>query len=272
LGFVFDYRNAQRYEDWYQRREGREALKLERDLIERFLESRPGERLLDIGCGTGMHLSWFQDLMLHITGLDASPYMLDRARRRLDSGADLHRGRAEDLPFEDNEFDLSTMLNTLEFVEDPQRAVAEAIRVTRRRIVLGVLNKYALMSMHRRLKGLLVDTIYRHARFFSVWQLKELVQNVIGPSPIRWGTVLFFPLRLVQVTRVVEGHSLFQQNPCGAFIVMRVDLCYRFIACSDPLTNRLQQRQGQLPQGTLRAFFRPPEWKSEHPPGPMPSA
>jgi ubiquinone/menaquinone biosynthesis C-methylase UbiE len=270
LAFVFDYRSARNYDEWYQGRSGSEAIKLERALVERFLDLRPGSRLLDIGCGTGMHLAWFHELKLRVTGLDASQYMLDRARRRLHPGVDLHRGWAEHLPFEDNEFDLSTMINTLEFVEDPQKALAEAIRVTRRRVILGALNKYALLSVHRRLKGLVVDTIYRHARFFSVWELKEMVQRILGPIPIRWGTVIFFPLPLMRVTRAMEQHAFFQQNPCGAFIVMAVDVCHRFITCKDPLTAPLHQAHGQLPHSSLRVFFLPSKWNSKQPPGALP--
>ena len=194
---AFDHRSPQHYDEWYQRSGGAQALRLERALIERYLEPRPGERLLDIGSGTGLHLAWFKELGLQVTGLDASPYMLDQARSRLRGGADLHLGWAEHLPFEDNEFELSTLINTLEFAQDPEKALSEAFRVTRRRVVLGVLNKYALIAMHRRLRGLLEDTIYRQARFFSVWELKEMVRSILGPTSVDWGTVLFFPLTLL---------------------------------------------------------------------------
>jgi ubiquinone/menaquinone biosynthesis C-methylase UbiE len=258
VGVVFDQRCAQHYDEWYEQPGGAQALQLERALIQGYLEARFGERLLDIGCGTGMHLGWLGELGLQVTGLDASPHMLERAQRRLQGSADLHLGRAEHLPFEDNEFDLATMINTLEFVTDYERALAEAIRVTRRRLVLGVLNKYAFMAMHRRLKGLLMDSIYRQARFFSVWELKDMVHRLVGPTPIRWGTVLFFPLRFMRVTRSVERNPVFQQNPWGAFIVMRVDISYRFIVCKDPLKTTLQQPQGQVSRGTLKLWSPPP--------------
>jgi ubiquinone/menaquinone biosynthesis C-methylase UbiE len=266
LKCAFDHRCALHYDEWYQRPGGAQALRLERALIERYLKPRPGERLLDIGSGTGIHLTWLKDLGLQVTGLDASPYMLEQARSRLRGGADLHLARAEHLPFEDNEFELSTLINTLEFVDEPEKSLSEAIRVTRRRVVLGVLNKYALMAMQRRLKGLLEDTIYRQARFFSVWELKEMVRGILGPAPVEWGTVLFFPLTFVRITRSVEGHPLFQQNPLGAFIVMKVDVCYDFISCKDPLTDTMHHKHGQVPQGTLKVWSAPAAWKEKQPP------
>jgi len=266
LKCAFDHRYAQHYDEWYQRPGGAQALMLERALIERYLGPRPGERLLDIGSGTGLHLSWFKDLGLQVTGLDASPYMLEQARGRLRGGADLHLGWAEHLPFEDNEFELSTLINTLEFVEEPEKALSEAFRVTRRRVVVGVLNKYAIMAMKRRLRGLIEDTIYRRARFFSVWELKEMVRKILGPIPVEWGTVLFFPLTFVKIARSVERHPLFQQNPLGAFIVMKVDVCYSLIACKEPLTGKIHHKPGQVVQGSLKVWSPPAAWREKQPP------
>ena len=264
---TFDHRYSQHYDEWYQRPGGSQALRLERALIKRYLEPRLGERLLDIGSGTGMHLAWLKELGLQVTGLDASPYMLDQARSRLRDGADLHLGWAEHLPFEDNEFDLATLINTLEFVKDPEKALAEAFRVTRRRVVLGVLNKYAFMAVHRRIKGLVEENIYRQARFFSVWELKEMIKRILGPrSPVAWSTVLFFPLPLVKVTGPVESHPLFQHNPLGAFIVMKVDICYSFIASRDLVMNRVPKKHGELPQSSLKVYSPPPTWKEKQPP------
>ena len=262
----FDHRCAQYCDDWYQRPGGAHALKLERALIQRYLEPRAGERLVDIGSGTGIHLAWFKELGLQVTGLEASPYMLEQARSRLRGGVDLHLGLADHLPFDDNEFDLATLINTLEFVNDPEKVLAEAFRVTRRRVVLGVLNKYALMAMHRRLRGLLEDNIYRQARFFSVWELKEMVKKIMGPTPVRWGTAIFFPLTLIRVTRSVEQNPFFQHNPWGSFIVMTVDISYRFITSQDHLKTPLHKEHGQLPQGSLKVFSPPPAWKERHPP------
>jgi ubiquinone/menaquinone biosynthesis C-methylase UbiE len=264
---VFDHRCAQHYEAWYQNPRGAQALTLERALIHRYLEPRSGERLLDIGCGTGIHLAWLRELGFQVTGLDSSPYMMEQARCRMKRGADLHLGWAEHLPFDDNEFDLSTLINTLEFVDDPEKALAEAFRVSRSRVVLGVLNKYALMAIQRRLKGVWEDTVYRRARFFSVWELKEMVNRIIGPSRIRWGTVLFFPLTFMRVTRFLEHQPFFQQNPLGAFIVMAVDISYRLTTSMDHITTPLHHKTGQVPQSTCRVFTLPSSRKAKQSPG-----
>ena len=47
-------------------------------------------------------------------------------------------GRAEELPFERDEFDLVTAIETLEHVSDPEQAVAELARVARRHVLASV--------------------------------------------------------------------------------------------------------------------------------------
>jgi len=119
MGHVFGPRVARLYEAWEKSAEGILVDRLSSQLILRLLRPGKGERILDIGCGTGNHVLLFYRLGFDVTGLDASPYMLDVARSRLGDKASLKIGRAEDLPFEDNEFDLATLIFTLEFLDDP---------------------------------------------------------------------------------------------------------------------------------------------------------
>lgn len=73
-------------------------------------EVRPGMRLLDLGCGTGTLLAAIARSRngALLSGIDADPRMLERAREKLarfDSAIELIEGRAEALPFEDSRFD-----------------------------------------------------------------------------------------------------------------------------------------------------------------------
>ena len=101
MGRVFDSGSARLYEEWLNSSEGISVDRLSTELIMRLLQPKKGERVLDIGCGTGNHLLLFYRIGLDVTGLDASSYMLDIARSRLGHRASLEVGRAEDLPFED---------------------------------------------------------------------------------------------------------------------------------------------------------------------------
>ena len=90
--------------------------------------------LLDVGAGTGFLSVMAAKLGHRVTGLDLTPAMLDRARRRAGE-ADLdiawHQGDAQALPFPDAVFDGVISRHVLWTMPDPAQALREWIRVTR---------------------------------------------------------------------------------------------------------------------------------------------
>lgn len=87
-------------------------------------------RVLDAGCGAGMALSFVADLGAKVAGIDASTALLEVARTRLPTTR-LEQGDLEELPFEDDSFDVVTGFNSFQFATDPTVALQEARRVTR---------------------------------------------------------------------------------------------------------------------------------------------
>jgi len=92
------------------------------------LSLAPGARLLDIGCGSGVCLGVASGRGAQVTGLDASPAMLDHARERAPD-AQLDVGDLQFLPYDDGAFDAVTTFNSFWFAADPVAALAEAARV-----------------------------------------------------------------------------------------------------------------------------------------------
>jgi SAM-dependent methyltransferase len=228
MGYVFDFNDAIYYEKRLNDTKNRFAADLEKRLILNALKPVHGESILDIGCGTGFGLQTFLDEGLQVTGLDPSPYMLDIASKNIKNRSDLHRGVAEDLPFDDNSFNYASLITTLEFVEDPKKALEEACRVAKDKIFLGVLNRYAIKGVQRRIKGVFTRTIYNHACFFSIWELKAIIRSLLGDVPISWRTVCQFSASPGQITSKIEQFPLIQKCPFGAFIGMGVTLVPRY--------------------------------------------
>lgn len=89
-----------------------------------------GQRVLDLGCGTGVFLRAAADRGARVAGLDASEALLAIARERVPE-ADLHAGDMQDLPFGDGGFDVVTGFSSFFFADDMTRALSEARRVAR---------------------------------------------------------------------------------------------------------------------------------------------
>lgn len=87
-----------------------------------------GTRYLDIGCGAGLAAAKASALGAVVSGLDASPAMIDIARSRLPA-ATFHVGDLEELPFEDGSCDIVTSFNAVQYAGQVSQAMAESNRV-----------------------------------------------------------------------------------------------------------------------------------------------
>ena len=169
------------YDGWFQTPLGALCFRWELETILRAAQPRPGERVLDVGCGTGIFTAQFARQGARVTGLDVSSQMLAVARKRASQeglSIELRQGQAEKLPFPDASFDVALSVTVLEFVEAPAAVVAEMARVVRPggRLVVAALSSRGLWALQRRLSK--QETIYSHARFFSPTQLRRLLEPV----------------------------------------------------------------------------------------------
>ena len=93
---------------------------------------RAGQRVLDVGCGTGVVAVTAARRGAHATGLDLTPQLLERARengRIAGVTVEWHEGDAESLPFEDAAFDVVLSQFGHMFAPRPEVALAEMLRV-----------------------------------------------------------------------------------------------------------------------------------------------
>jgi ubiquinone/menaquinone biosynthesis C-methylase UbiE len=103
----------------------------------------PGDRVLDVACGSGNAAVQAAQAGATVTGLDLVPELLAAARRRAEKAGvqlDLVEGDAEALPFADGSFDV--VLSTFGVMFAPRHAVvaAELVRVLRPGGRLGLTN------------------------------------------------------------------------------------------------------------------------------------
>ena len=114
-----------------------------RKIVE-YYELKPGQKVLDIGCGMGHLLYEFTKIVpeLMVYGIDISMYALEHAKEEIRKN--LQYGQAQALPFNDNEFDLVISLATLHNLKvyDLKKAIKEIERVSKK-------NSYIMVESFR---------------------------------------------------------------------------------------------------------------------------
>ncbi len=109
------------------------------------LRARPGDRVLDIGVGTGMTLRHYPDNVT-VVGMDLSGGMLGKAAQKVDElglkQCRLVQADAMRPPFADGSFDHIVISHTISVVSDPQKLVAWATRLLKPGGRIIVLNHF----------------------------------------------------------------------------------------------------------------------------------
>jgi SAM-dependent methyltransferase len=101
--------------------------KIRNDMLRRFLDPSPNDRIVDLGCGSGRALMWNKDWGARAVGIDIAPFFSEDARREVD----LLLGDLRRLPFGDASFTRAYSLDVLEHLspEALRSMLAEANRV-----------------------------------------------------------------------------------------------------------------------------------------------
>jgi SAM-dependent methyltransferase len=94
-------------------------------LIRQYVELR-AKRILDVGCGLGMYVSQFRQFSDDVFGVDIDPDKIGKASEWLPN---LRVSPAEELPFDDDSFDLILLNEVIEHVDDDRKTIREAFRV-----------------------------------------------------------------------------------------------------------------------------------------------
>jgi SAM-dependent methyltransferase len=178
---LFDFgRLAREYDRWYETPPGQAHDLVQREDVGRLLRVGPaGERLLDVGCGTGHWSRFFVGMGYRVTGIDIEPKMIEVARAHLPT-VSFQVADACELPFADASFDVVASMATLEFIPDPSMAVREMARCAKPggTLLVGTLNRLAALNQQRLSEG---KEPYVSAHLFS----PDEVRSLLAP----WGEV-----------------------------------------------------------------------------------
>ncbi|MDH3947644.1 MAG: class I SAM-dependent methyltransferase [Gammaproteobacteria bacterium] len=204
------------YEAWYHTARGKWIAGIEWKLLLDLLQPSVGDTLLDVGCGTGYFSRRFANTGLSVTALDPNKATLTYACQQ-DGGINYLQANALSLPFSNDSFDYVSAITSLCFVEPPEQALREMWRVTRRGLLLGVLNKHSLLYWQKR-----HSKSYAGARWDRITTVKKWAEN-LEPEPynisVSNGVLVAGSGKLSRLVERTLGSLL----PFGAFIAMYIE-------------------------------------------------
>ena len=155
------------------------------------------ESILDVGCGEGFTLE-----MLRKKGIGKKLEGVDFLDRAIKLGKKEHpklilkQGDIYDLKYKDNSFDLVICSEVLEHVDDPERAIQELVRVTKKYCLFSVPNEPIFM-MGNFMRGKNVTRFgndIEHINHWAFWQFKKFVSEYAtikkARYPLPWTMVI----------------------------------------------------------------------------------
>jgi len=211
--------DAAAYDAWYETARGRWIGDTEYRLLQRTLAPATGDSLLDVGCGSGHFTRRFAQDNLRVTGVDPDAAMLRFAAAHAATGESYLFGDACALPFPARSFDLCVCITALCFISEQSRALAEMLRVTRRRLVLGLLNRHSLLYLHKGRAG--GAGAYHGAHWHTQAEVRKLFEGLpVARHTLR--SAIFLPggNRFAQRCEQVLPSRL----PWGSFLVVSADV------------------------------------------------
>jgi ubiquinone/menaquinone biosynthesis C-methylase UbiE len=138
------------YERWFLTPAGMYTDDKEKELLINTIRFKRGERVLEIGCGTGRNLEYLSDLGLVSVGVEPVEELIKKARQKSTIKNDqLIRCSYEKLPLGDNSFDNVIFMNTFGFAGDKTAALREAFRVASKKVAIGFLNRNSLAKLFK---------------------------------------------------------------------------------------------------------------------------
>ena len=210
----------EKYDRWFETPIGALVKKYENELLLDFLQPRPDEHILDVGCGTGIFTGNIMGFGSRVTGLDISYPMLKRAEVKT-KGLPFRAvaGDMRYLPFADECFDKTVSMTALEFIVEGRAAVADLFRVTKKGgvVVVTTLNSLSPWADRRKKEADKGHTLFQRMIFRSPDDM-----HALSPADGTVKTAIHFlkdddPRRAPEIEREGNKNGL----DTGAFVAAR---------------------------------------------------
>ncbi|NEW09850.1 methyltransferase domain-containing protein [Paenibacillus sp. SYP-B3998] len=137
-----------------------------------------GQRVLEVGCGTGRTACFLAEQGADVTAIDIRPEMVAKAKKRADKQnvqVQFMEGDACQLPFEDNSFDVLLVESVTNFA-DAKKAMSQYLRVLKPQGNLYDREVIRIKEMTPEIHGAICK-FYGVSKLYSMEEWKELLEN-----------------------------------------------------------------------------------------------
>ncbi len=235
------------HEHWLKTEKGKFVFSRIQNLLVDLTAPLSGESVLNVECRSGLYLKIFQESGCVLSGTDSSPDRLDMTRAKIGKTADLRQAKPEDLPFSDNEFDIVALIHVLETASDPQKVISEAIRVSRKRVVVGLLNPHSPAGSRRQIKEIFGFGPSTPTRYVRRGDLEFMIGQAMSKPSLRWGSAVFLPDLFRTFFSELEESLPQRNNPFGAFVCVSFPVTYTYRTVQNPLLNVFDVKRRSAP-------------------------
>lgn len=164
---------------------------------------------VEIGIGSGI----FAEKLGVKFGADPSENMLEYAKKR---NLTVEKAFAENLPYNDNSFDFALFVTSMCFIDNPNKALSEAYRVTKNKgeIIIAFIDKESTLGkILENSKN--NDKFYENAKFYSVGELSSIIEN--NNFKITEIVQTLVDINSINPENPIKGHG------AGAFVVIKAE-------------------------------------------------
>ncbi len=212
---------ANDYDRWFETDEGKEVKKLELKALLTALGSIERKSILEVGIGTGLFANEFKKLGAIVYGIDPAENMLKIAQSR---DLNVKSGQGESIPFEDNTFDITISMTSMENSKLPQKFLTEMVRVTKPggKVVVAVLNIFSFYGISRKINSLFnKNNLFKEMHFYSFFELNRLMKKFLCDISTN-SSVFFNPSPSKFILKNAEKLEIFGRKylkPFGALLI-----------------------------------------------------
>jgi|YelNatPaOPRAMG01_1025707.scaffolds.fasta_scaffold00833_8 ubiquinone/menaquinone biosynthesis C-methylase UbiE len=207
------------YERWFLSPVGMYVDEKEKDLLINSMRFKRGERVLEIGCGTGRYVQYLTELELDVVGVEPVEEM---ARKAIQKSAikkeQIIIGPYENIPVGDNSFENVIFMHSFAFSADKVKVVKEAYRIASKKIGIGFLNKHSLTTIFKVKER---KEVYKDAMPLCDKEIRNIIEIALGDKKeefvIDINYTLYLPINIAHFFSFVDDFLEKTKLPFGDF-------------------------------------------------------